>query len=145
MLNVKPNNSVMVSTTGLIGLLGIAWGCDSLMQFLRYQNMRTFSLNNVIFWVYALIALVLAASWLLLAWEVLVRLPGNTWVSLAYLLVGLIILAYPALYYTPFLCCGLPDIPVIQLGSSMYLYSSGGWLAVLGLAGLLWRGKSGKK
>jgi len=140
-MNRTSNNPVLVSTTGLIGLLGIAWGCDGLMQFLRYQNMQTFSLSYIILWVYALISLLLAAAWLLLAWVVLVRLPGNSGVSLLYLLVGLFILAYPALYLTPALCCSLPDIRAIQLAPSMYLYCSGGWLAIIGLAGLVLRGR----
>jgi hypothetical protein len=140
-MNTSSNNPVLVSLTGLIGILGIAWGCDGLMQFLRYQNSQTFALPHVILWTNALVALLLAAAWLLLAWMALVRLPGNSAVFVVYLLAGLFILAYPALYYTPALCCSLPDIPAIQLGSTMYLYSSGGWLAVLGLAGLVWRRK----
>ena len=140
-MSVKPNNPVLVSIAGLVGFLAIAWGCDSLMQFLRTMNVQTFTLNYVILWVYALIALLLAAAWLLLAWVVLVRLPGNFWVSLVYLLVGLFIVAYPALYYTPVLCCGLPDIQAIQLAPSMYLYSSAGCVAVIGLVGLVWRGR----
>jgi len=130
---------VLVSLAALVGFLGIAWGCDGLMQLLRDQNAQTFSLTYIIFWAYALTALVLAAAWLLLAWLVLVRQPGNTWVSLAYLLVGLFIVAYPALYYSAWLCCGLPDLKAIQLGPSMNLYSSAGWLAVIGLVGLVWR------
>ena len=140
-MSVKPNNPVPVSIAGLVGFLAIAWGCDSLMQFMRTMNVQTFTLNYVILWVYALIALLLAAAWLLLAWVVLVRLPGNFWVSLIYLLVGLFIVAYPALYYTPVLCCGLPDIKAIQLAPSMYLYSSAGCIAVIGLVGLVWRGR----
>ena len=139
----KSNNPVLVSITGLIGVLGIAWGCDGLIHFLYYLSVEMFLLNYVILWAYALIALVLAASWLLVAWFVLIRAPGNTWVSLAYLLCGLFIVVYPALYYTPALCCGLPDIAAIQLAPTLYLYSSGGCVAVIGLAGLILR--RGKK
>ena len=141
----KPYHPVEVSLTGLVGLLGITWGCDGLMQFLRYQNARTFTLNYVILWVYPLLALLLAAVWLLVAWVVLVRLPGNTWVFLVYLLIGLFIMAYPALYFTPALCCWLPDIAALQLSPTMYLYSSGGCLAMIGLAGLVWRRKESKE
>jgi hypothetical protein len=137
----KPFDPVVVSITGLIGALGIAWGCDGLMGFLRYQNMQTFTLPHVILWTYAPLALLLAAVWLLLAWVVLVRLPGNTWVSVSYLLVGLFVVAYPALYLTPALCCGLPDIAAIQLAPTMYFYSTGGCLAIIGLAGLILRRK----
>jgi hypothetical protein len=140
-MNRKPNNPVLVGLTGLIGILGIARLCDGLIQFLWYQQTQTFSLSYVIFWAYALVALLLAAVWLLVAWMVLVRLPGNLWVSLVYLLVGLFIIAYPALYYTPALCCGLPNIDLIQLEPATYLYSSAGLAAIIGLAGLVWRGR----
>jgi hypothetical protein len=137
----KSNNPVLVSITGLIGVLGIAWGCDGLIHFLYYLGVETFLLNYVILWAYALIALVLAAIWLLLAWFVLIQAPRNTWVSMVFLLSGLFIVAYPALYYTPALCCGLPDIAAIQLAPTMYLYSSGGCVAIIGLAGLVWTRK----
>jgi len=133
----KSNNPVLVSITGLIGVLGIAWGCDGLIHFLNYLGVETFLLNYFILWFYALIALVLAAIWLLLAWFVLIQAPRNSWVSLVFLLSGLFIVAYPALYYTPALCCGLPDIAAIQLAPTMYLYSSGGCVAIIGLAGLV--------
>ena len=109
------------------------------MQFLGYQNFQTFSLNYVIFWTFGLVALLLAAVWLLVAWLVLARLRKNTWVSLVYLVCGLFIVAYPALYYTPALCCRLPTIAPIQLAPTMYLFTSGGFAAIIGLAGLLWR------
>ena len=133
----KSNNPVLVSITGLIGVLGIAWGCDGLIHFLNYLGMEMFVLNYVILWAYALIALVLASIWLLLAWFVLIQAPRNTWVSLVFLLSGLFIVAYPALYYTPALCCELPDIAAIQLAPTMSLYSSGGCVAIIGLAGLV--------
>ena len=144
-MNGKPYHPVVVSITGLLGVLGIAWFCDGVMQFLRYQNFQTFTLNYVIFWTYALIALVVPASWLLLAWVVLVRLPGNAWVSLLYLLCGLFIVAYTALYYTPALCCWMPNITAIQLGTTMNLYSTGGCVAVIGLAGLALRRRERSK
>ena len=141
-MNHNSNHPVVVSITGLIGVLGIGWLCDGLMQFLRYLNSQTFALNFSILWIYALIAVVLPVGWFLLAWVVLVRLPGNAWVSLLYLVCGLFIVFYPLLYYTPAL--RLPDIAALQLAPSMYLYSSGGCVAVIGLAGLVLRGM-GKK
>jgi multisubunit Na+/H+ antiporter MnhG subunit len=80
-MNIKPNHPVLVSLTGLVGVLGIARFCDAVMQFIQYQNAQTFSLSHVIFWAFALIALLMAASWLLVAWQVLIRAPGNIWVS----------------------------------------------------------------
>ena len=38
----KSNNPVLVSITGLIGVLGIAWGCDGLIHFLNYLGVKTF-------------------------------------------------------------------------------------------------------
>jgi hypothetical protein len=145
----KSNNPALVSITGLIGVLGIAWLCDGLMQFFRSQNAVTFALNYFIYWIFGLVALLLAAVWLLVAWVVLMRLPAHVWVSLLYLLCGLFIVFYPALYmspaYSPLLCCWLPNIAAIQLAPTMYLYSSGGWVAIIGLAGLLLRRKSKKE
>lgn len=140
----KPNNPILVSLTGLIGLLGVGWLCDAAMQFLQYRNEQTFSLSYGIFWAYALVALLVAAAWLLVAWMVLVRLPRNVWGCLVYLLVGLLIVAYPALYYTPALCCGLPNIDLVHLEPATSLYSTGGFAAIVGLAGLVWR-RQGKK
>jgi hypothetical protein len=141
-LNRKPIHPVLVALTGLVGVLGIARFCDAVMQFLQYLNAQTFSLNYVIFGVYALVTLLLAAAWLLVAWVVLMRLPGNAWVSLVYLLVGLFMLAYPLLYYTPALCCGLPNLDQIHLEPNTYLYSSGGFAAIIGLVGLVWSRKA---
>ena len=131
----------LVALTGLAGLLGLGRLADALIQFLGYVNGRTLSLGYAILWAYALIGLLLAAGWLLVAWAVLVRLPGRLGISLVYLLAGLFILAYPALYMTPALCCRLPDLRFIQIGPSMYLFSSGGWAAVIGAAGLIRRGR----
>jgi hypothetical protein len=138
-MNIKPNHPVLVSLTGLVGVLGIARFCDAVMQFIQYQNAQTFSLSHVIFWAFALIALLMAASWLLVAWQVLIRAPGNIWVSVVFLLAGLFIITYPALIFMPALCCWLPNIEAIQGGPTMYLYSTGGFAAIVGLAGLVWR------
>jgi hypothetical protein len=140
-MNRKPIHPVLVSSTGLVGILGIARFCDAVMQFLQYQNAQTFTLSHVILWAFAPVALLLAAAWLLVAWVVLIRLPENAWVSLVYLLVGAFIVAYPALYYTPALCCGLPGIDLIHLEPNTYLYAAGGFAAIVGLVGLVWRGR----
>ena len=138
----KPVNRVLVSTCGLVVVLGAAWGCDRLMQFLSFLNAQFFSLNRIIFWGYALLALVLSGLWLLLAWLELIRESRNTWVSLIFLLIGLGIIAYPALYFTPLLGW-LSYITLVQLAPTMYLFSTGGVVAVIGVLGLvLQRGKS---
>jgi hypothetical protein len=137
----KPVNRVLVSMCGLIVVLGVAWGCDRLMQFLGYLNSQFFSLNSLILWGYALVALILSGFWLLLAWFELIRESRNTWVSLIFLLIGLSIVAYPALYFTPLLGW-LSNITLVQLAPTMYLFSTGGVVAVIGVLGLaLQRGR----
>jgi len=144
-MNSRSNHPVLVSMTGLIGVLGVAWFCDGLLRSINNYVMQTFTPTYVILWLYALVALLLAGLWLLLAWSVLIRLPGNTWVFLVYLLFGLLIVIYPALIFTPALCCRLPYISVLQIAPTMYLYSSGGCLAIIGLAGLVMQGKRRKQ
>jgi hypothetical protein len=61
---------------------------------------------------------------------------------LIFLLIGLGIIAYPALYFTPLLGW-LSYITLVQLAPTMYLFSTGGVVAVIGVLGLvLQRGKS---
>jgi len=138
----KPVDRVLVSMCGLIVVLGVAWGCDRLMQFLLFLNAQFFTLNRIILWGYALMALVLSAFWLLLAWFELIRESRNTWVSLIFLLIGLSIVAYPALYYTPLLGW-LSNITLVQLAPTMYLFSTGGVVAVIGVLGLALHRKPG--
>jgi hypothetical protein len=138
----KPVDRVVVSICGLIVVLGVAWGCDRLMQFFRFLNAQFFTLNTIILWGYALVALVLSGLWLLLAWFELIRESRNTWVSLIFLLIGLSIVAYPALYFTPLLGW-LSNITLVQLAPTMYLFSTGGIVAVIGVLGLvIQRGKN---
>ena len=107
--------SSAVSILGLIVVLGVAWGFDAWMEFLSRRNSQTFSLVWVIFWSYPLIALFLAAILLLLAWFVFNPAPRNMWISLVFLIVGLFIVIYPALVFTPALCCWVPYLGPLQL------------------------------
>ena len=138
-MNHKPFNRVVVSVCALIVVLVVEVGCDGLMRFLKSINIEMLTLNYVILWVYALMALVTAAGWLLLAWFVLDREARNVWVGVIFLLVGLAIIVYPALYYTPALCCWLGDFPTVYFVPTSYVYSSGGFVAVLGLVELALR------
>lgn len=127
----------LVSIIGLIAVLGIAWGFDAFMQFLNHRNAVTFSLVPVIIWSLVVIALLLAAILLLLAWFVLSRAPRNVWVSLVFIVIGLFIVIYPALVFTPALCCWMPYIGPLQLTSTRYLFSSAGFVAIMGLLNLV--------
>jgi hypothetical protein len=107
------------------------------MEFLSLRNSQTFSLTGVIFWSYLLIALLLAAILLLLAWFVLSQASKSVWISWVFLLVGLFILIYPALVYIPGFCCWVPYIGPLQLSGTKYLFSSGGFVAIIGLFRLI--------
>jgi hypothetical protein len=129
--------SSVVSILGLIVVLGVAWGFDAWMEFLGRRNAVTFSLTWAIFYSYPLIALLLAAMVLLLAWFVLSQAPRNVWISLVFLIIGLFIVSYPTLIFTPALCCWVPYIGPLQLARTMYLFSAGGFVAIIGLFGLI--------
>jgi len=129
--------SSTVSVLGLIVVLGVAWGFDAWMELLSHRNAQTFSLAWVIFWSYPLIAIFLAAILLLLAWFVLSQASKNVWISLVFLIVGLFIVIYPALVFTPALCCWMPYIGPLQLSQTKYLFSAGGFVAIIGLFSLI--------
>jgi hypothetical protein len=138
-MNRKPINPIIIQVAGLIVTLGIAWGADALTRSLGLLQARTFSLNWILifFWSNPLFTLILAFILLGLFWFMLIRAPRNAWVSLAYLLIGILIVAYPALYYTPALCCWMPDIAPLQLSTTRYLFSSAGFIAMIGLLTLV--------
>ena len=133
----KSGYPLVVSLIGLIAVLGIAWGLDALIQYLNNRNQVTVSLSLLITWCLALFALLLAAIWLLLAWFVLSQAPRNIWISLVFLIVGLFIVTYPALVFTPLFCCWVPYIGPLQLSGTKYLFSSGGFVAIIGLFRLI--------
>ena len=132
-MNRNHNYSGVSSVVGLIVVLGTARGIDALMAILQHRNAETFSLNSVILWSYALITLFLAAILLLLFWFVLNRAARNVWVAMIYLLTGLLIVVYPAIYLTPALCCWFPQFDASVLSPTSFMFSSGGFIAIVGL------------
>jgi len=138
MMNAKHDYYGIFSIVGLILLLGVAMGFDALMAFLQ-RNIETFGI--VLFWSYALTTVFLAAASLFLFWFVLNRAPRNAWVALIFLLTGLFVVAYPALYLTPAFRWLPLSVPV-WLTSRSYIIYSGGLIAMMGLFALvLPRGK----
>ncbi len=142
-MNQKHNYYWVYSIVGLIVVLGMALGFDFLMDFLRRRNAVTFSLTLVILWAYPLIALFLAAVSLLLFRFLLNRAPRNVWVALIFLIIGLFITMYPILYFTP-VFGGLFN-PVPWLNNSLlpnsYIFSSGSFIAIMGLFALIFQRK----
>jgi hypothetical protein len=140
MIRKSPYPAV-VSIIGLFVVLGIAGGFDALIQFLYRRSLETPSLGFVIAWSLALFALLLATILLIFAWFVLSHAPRNVWISLVFLIVGLFIVIYPALVYTPALCCWMPYIGPLQISRTMYLFSSGGFVASIGLLAVVLPGR----
>jgi hypothetical protein len=132
-MNRKYNFSEIVSIAGLILVLGMARGSDALMASLKQRNSETFTLNFVILWSWPLITLFLDAILLLLFRFVLNRARRNIWIALIYLLIGLFIVAYPALYYVPALCCWFPQFDASVISPTTYMFTVGGIVAIIGL------------
>ena len=132
-MNRNHNYSGVSSVVGLIVVLGMARGVDAFMAFLQQRNAQTFSLNSFILWSYALITLFTAAFLLLLFWFVLNRAARNVWIAMIYLLTGLLIVVYPAIYLTPALRCWFPQFDASVLPPSSFMFFSGGFIAIVGL------------
>ncbi len=139
MMNLKHNLYGVYSVFGLIIVLGIALGSDFLMASLTHLNTETFSVTSIIL-SYILLALLSAATSLLLFWFVLNRASRNIWVALIFLLSGLFIVTYPILYFMPAfggLFYRLPQLNNILLSFHSYIFSSGSLIAVTGLFTLI--------
>ena len=132
---------VIVSIVGFFVVLGIAWGSDTISRFYNLNNMEPHVLNFIYLWFYPLITLLLAAILLILAWFVLIQAPRNVWISLFFLVTGLFLVFYLALYYIPAL--GVPSIDVLLNTHTSFLNSSGGFIAIIGLLTLVLRNGKG--
>ncbi len=87
--NMKP----LVALVGALGILGLAWWFDRLYELSRLEAARTFDANPyAIVGTLAIVQLVLAGLLFLLAWFVILKSGGNTFVFLMFLLVGLLLL-----------------------------------------------------
>ena len=141
-MNRRQNLYKVYSVIGLIIVLGITLGSDFLMTSLIHRNAVAFGTFSPTFflWSYVLLALLLAATSLLLFWFVLNRGPRNIWVALIFLLTGLFIVTYPILYLTPAfggLFYHLPQLKDILSSPQSYTFFSGGFIAITGLFTLI--------
>jgi hypothetical protein len=137
----KPDNTWWISIAGLIVLLVFTHGADILLSFLRRRNASTFALGKAVLGSQALIALLLAILVLLLAWFVLIRAVRNVWVASLYLLIGLLIVSYPSLWFAGFLYNWLPfgvrGFLADFLLTSTLTYYAGGFVVVIGFLSLI--------
>ena len=127
-----------ISIAALIVILVFTHGADLLLWHLRQRNISTFNLGPALFGSRALFALLLALGLLLLAWLVLIRAPCNAWVASLYLLIGLLIVSFPLLWFVGLLYNWLPG-PVgrfladFLLTDPVLTYYTGGFAAAIGL------------
>ncbi len=137
MTNAVRRHEGLISILGLVAVLTIARGLDAILEALRRRNAVTFDLPYAILWSQTVIALVLAALLLLLAWFVILRAPRNPWISALYLLAGSLLVLGPQIYFTPALAVWIPEFLFTSVASrGSYLFTAGGFIAVIGLLSL---------
>lgn len=107
-------------------ILALAYGFDSLIKTLKVQNGMTFSLNNVLLWVYVATNLLVNGALLGLFWGVMTKTTRSAWVGGLYLLVGIYLVVSLGFYYLVGYFLNPPTI-----GSNLF-YATGG----IGMIGL---------
>jgi hypothetical protein len=142
----KCNLQNVYSVIGLIVTLGVALGSDFFMVSLTQRNTELVSPFFVL-WAYILFGLLLAAAGLLLFWFMLNRAPRNIWAALVFLVIGLFIVTYPILYYTPvfggLFYTWLPQLNNILISPRSFTFTAGGLIALTGLFSFILSRKKG--
>ncbi len=118
---------------GMIVLLGIAYGCEVLLEFLKARNAVTFDLNYLIIASYAPMMMLVSLAALLLFWDLIVHSYRSLGMGIFYLLVGILIVLAPFLYYTPILGWLQPPFPGVLYPNSPFYFAG----ALVGMIGLL--------
>ncbi len=134
----------LLSIAGLIALVAVARGLDSLAASARRHLPLAHPPYDAILWTPALSALLLAAVLVLLYRFVLARLSRNVWVAALYLFVGVFLAFARVLYFVPAVSDWVPSTfyaPVISPIS--YTMLAGSFLAVIGLFMLILPRQSG--
>jgi hypothetical protein len=131
-----------ISIAALFVLLVFTHGADLLLSHLRQRNISSFNLGPALFGSRAILTLLLALGLLLLAWLVLIRIPSNAWVASLYLLIGLLIVSFPLLWFVGLLYNWLPFplgrfLADFLLADPMLTYSAGGFVAAIGLFAII--------
>jgi hypothetical protein len=135
-------NFNLFAILGMLLVLGMARGLDLAAHFFARPANPLFSPSQAVIsiWSYAFSTLLLGAAVLILYWFMGTYTGRNAWVAWLYLVTGLLILLYPALYYTPALAGRLPDIAFLQITNQTgYFHSAAGFIALTGLFTLILR------
>ncbi len=82
--------SPLVSVIEMIIMLAFAWGLDYWVNLLRRSALAEYNFISMM-WGITIANLLIAAIWVYLAWLILRRNAGSRWVSIGYLLIGLLV------------------------------------------------------
>jgi hypothetical protein len=132
--------SGVTSIIGMLALLSLGRGSDAFIYNLMRSNSQTFGLPYGIMWSYIISDILFAALVIFLAWLVLSWLPREIWISIVFVFIGLFVVVSPILYFTPpfgNLPAALRSLLFPASGSVAFTYSSGGFVAAIGLFALI--------
>ncbi len=133
----RSSTNTLISLLAMVAILVIAYGMDRLILFLRDLSSRTASYNELTLVSYSLAHLLLAVLLLALFYRFVFQAPTNRWSAWIFLIVGLGICLYPAIYFTPIAeWLRLPTISFI--GVQSFFITSGAFIAVTGASALWW-------
>jgi hypothetical protein len=132
----RPIANALIPIAAMFFILAISTGLDRWILYLRELNARTASYIQLTLVSYSAAHLLLAVLLLaLFVWMVL-HAYTSKWAGWIYLLVGLGISLYPAVYFTPVAeWIRLPLVNVI--GARSFFITAGSSIAVTGAAALL--------
>ena len=126
--------------SGMVGLLVLGLVFDLILQALVERNAQLGTLDTTLVWIFPLLQFLFMAAAIGLAWLMIVGGGYSRWISIVYLLVGLVILYYNPVLYTN----ERPDslyVLVEYVSPGRMMFQAGGGVAALGLLSL-WFWKS---
>lgn len=137
-MTANQNLNRAIAIIGLIGFLAVAAVSDRIIFFINRQARQSGD-----FWIPAwgesIAILVSGASFLLLAWFILAKLSRDaTFTGLVFLVLGLFLIFYPEIYYSP-LRIGIVDYLGAYHAPGSFLNHTGGLIFALGLLLLIRR------
>lgn len=126
---------------GLLSILGIAVISDHILWQLQRQAMQSPEFTPLVIWANAIIFLLLGITYALVAWYLFAKLIGSYPLAWLYIAVGLLLLIYPAFYYSQIVWINtlfgwLLGYLGQYHGYKSFLYASGGIIAGIGMVWL---------
>ncbi len=121
--------NILISIGGMLLLLALAYGIDSLREYTDRYFLETFSHGLEIHLSYVVTNLLLAAAIILWLWFGVIREYLNKWVYIIFVCIGLLISIYPVLYITNF---GI-FFKAYRFSPGFQIYLTGGIVAMSGI------------